>query len=204
MKQLNEYKAEIFRRSEIRIRNRKKMRNRIIACCIPLCLAIFGIFAYSLLPNAERQTDGEDTLLAESINSSSAPDSNKDQGTKAEFVLFKVEEKNGKYSFTNDKDPERISALFTVVDSVFESPKPDIPDSEPPNRYECFFKYPSDNCTLTFTDKNGEQTAYFVDNNVITNLATGVSVVMTEEQHLKFLEQYRALTAIVIDMEESK
>ncbi len=165
----------------------------IVATVVVVLAVLFVPYSYETYPN------GGDTLLAESVNSSSVPDSNKDQGIKAKFVLFKVEEKTGKYSFTNDKDPERISALFTVVDSVFE-----IPEPASPNRYEFCIRYPADNCTLTFTDKNGEKTSYFVDNRVITNLATDVSVVMTEEQHLKFLEQYRALTAIVIDMEESK
>ncbi len=40
MRSLDECKAEIFRRSEIKIKQRKKMRNRILAACIPLCLCI--------------------------------------------------------------------------------------------------------------------------------------------------------------------
>lgn len=40
MRSLDECKAEIFRRSEIKIKQRKKTRNRILAACIPLCLCI--------------------------------------------------------------------------------------------------------------------------------------------------------------------
>ncbi len=40
MRSLDAYKAEIFRRSEIKIKQRKKTRNRILAACIPLCLCI--------------------------------------------------------------------------------------------------------------------------------------------------------------------
>ena len=40
MRSLEECKAEIFRRSEVKIKQRKKTRNRILAACIPLCLCM--------------------------------------------------------------------------------------------------------------------------------------------------------------------
>ena len=40
MRDLNECKAEIFRRSEKRIRERRKKSSRIIALCFPLCITI--------------------------------------------------------------------------------------------------------------------------------------------------------------------
>lgn len=40
MRELNECKAEIFRRSEKRIRARRKIRRRLLVCCVPLCLMI--------------------------------------------------------------------------------------------------------------------------------------------------------------------
>ena len=49
MRDLNECQAEVFRRSEKRIKERKARRNHILMACIPLvlCLTIFGAF---LLP----------------------------------------------------------------------------------------------------------------------------------------------------------
>lgn len=40
MRELNECKAEVLRRSEKRIKERKKARNRILTLCIPLCLIL--------------------------------------------------------------------------------------------------------------------------------------------------------------------
>lgn len=40
MRELDECKAEVFRRSENRRKERKKRRNRVIAWCIPLCLLV--------------------------------------------------------------------------------------------------------------------------------------------------------------------
>ena len=49
MKGLNEYKAEIFRRSESRIKERRRNRNRVLTVCIPLCLILVLIPA-AVLP----------------------------------------------------------------------------------------------------------------------------------------------------------
>lgn len=40
MRSLEECKAEIFRRSEEKIKQRKKMRNRVLATCVPVCLCV--------------------------------------------------------------------------------------------------------------------------------------------------------------------
>ena len=49
MREINECTAEVFRRSENRIKERKRKRNRILAMCIPLCL-IITIFSVTMLP----------------------------------------------------------------------------------------------------------------------------------------------------------
>ena len=49
MRELNECKAEVFRRSDNRIKERRRNRNRILAMCIPLCL-IITIFSVAMIP----------------------------------------------------------------------------------------------------------------------------------------------------------
>jgi len=49
MRELNECKAEIFRRSEKRIAQGKKRRNRIIALCVPLCILV-SLWSVFILP----------------------------------------------------------------------------------------------------------------------------------------------------------
>jgi len=49
MRSLEACKAEIFRRSEEKIKQRKKMRNRVLAACVPVCLCVVigaaGVFS---------------------------------------------------------------------------------------------------------------------------------------------------------------
>ena len=51
MRELHECQAEVFRRSEKRIKERKQRRNHILMTCLPLvlCLTIFGAFLFPQL-----------------------------------------------------------------------------------------------------------------------------------------------------------
>ena len=51
MRNLEDCKTEVFRRSEERIKERKRKRNRVLACCIPLCLLLVagGLYLRPLL-----------------------------------------------------------------------------------------------------------------------------------------------------------
>ena len=49
MRDLEQAKSEVFRRSSARIKKRKTIRRSIIACCVPLVLCV-GILSVSMLP----------------------------------------------------------------------------------------------------------------------------------------------------------
>lgn len=49
MKSLNEYKAEILRRSETKINSRTAMRRRAVTLCVPLCLTL-AVCSAAILP----------------------------------------------------------------------------------------------------------------------------------------------------------
>ena len=49
MRSFEERKAEVFRRSENRIKERRKARSRALAVCIPLCL-IITVWSVMVLP----------------------------------------------------------------------------------------------------------------------------------------------------------
>ena len=60
MRNFEERKAEVFRRSEKRIKERKQRRQRILMTCIPLvlCLTIFGAFLFPQLNNNLQAPEG--------------------------------------------------------------------------------------------------------------------------------------------------
>ena len=56
MRELHECQAEVFRRSEKRIKERKQRRNHMLMGCIPLvlCLTIFGAFLFPQLDDLKQ------------------------------------------------------------------------------------------------------------------------------------------------------
>lgn len=58
MRNLNECRAEVFRRSENRIKERKKRRNRMLACCIPLVLCVTVLVSTGLLDRSPGDAGG--------------------------------------------------------------------------------------------------------------------------------------------------
>ena len=76
MREINECTAEVFRRSEKRIKERKRNRNRILAFCIPLCL-IVTVWSIMILPaimpaNKSNNAAGEGMDMAGSVDGTAA------------------------------------------------------------------------------------------------------------------------------------
>lgn len=66
MRNFEERKAEVFRRSEKRIKERKQRRNHILMACIPLvlCLTIFGAFLFpGVIPESPREPGSTEAAM---------------------------------------------------------------------------------------------------------------------------------------------
>ena len=63
MRNLEDCKAEVFRRSEERIKERKRKRNRVLTCCIPLCMLLVagGFYIRPLLKPVDESLKSGDT-----------------------------------------------------------------------------------------------------------------------------------------------
>lgn len=64
MRELHECQAEVFRRSEKRIKERKQRRNHILMACVPLvlCITIFGAFVFPGMDGRNRAPESSDEL----------------------------------------------------------------------------------------------------------------------------------------------
>ena len=70
MRNLEDCRAEVFRRSEERIIERKRKRNRVLACCIPLCLLLVvgGLYLRPLLkPVDESMKSGGTDIVSDRV-----------------------------------------------------------------------------------------------------------------------------------------
>lgn len=115
MKNFEQTRAEIFRRSEERIKERKRNRRRALALCIPLCLAVLvcsALFLPALFPpqndTAQNGTDGITGMPQEEL-SPSLPDA------EHPFVAFTVRQAESDVVCAETENSEAVDAAFGQI-----------------------------------------------------------------------------------------
>ena len=99
MRNFEERKAEVFRRSEKRIKERKQRRNHILMTCIPLvlCLTIFGAFLFPQMDDLKQ-----------------APESSNEQFSGA----MGTDEDGGLFAGSVEVSGNGVSSYYTSVENV--------------------------------------------------------------------------------------
>ncbi len=120
MREINECTAEVFRRSEKIIKQRKKRRQHILMACIPLVLCI-TVFSAFVLPAM---------MPAGSTDKNAAPESSNEQfsgvmGEDGEVILFagsvEVTGNGISHSYTSVEDVQSIMGLLNGIVAVPET-----------------------------------------------------------------------------------
>jgi len=113
MRNFEERKAEVFRRSEKRIKERKRNRNRILAFCIPLCL-IVTVWSIMILP-AMMPASKSDNNAGEGMDIMGGVD-----GTDTAFVRVEVMSSGTATQSTILKDDaDEVAQIYYTVQSSF-------------------------------------------------------------------------------------
>ena len=99
MRNFEERKAEVFRRSEKRIKERKQRRNHMLMACIPLvlCLTIFGAFLFPQMDDLKQ-----------------APESSNEQFSGA----MGTDEDGGLFAGSVEVSGNGVSSYYTSVENV--------------------------------------------------------------------------------------
>lgn len=205
MRNFEERKAEVFRRSEKRIKERKRNRNRILAMCIPLCLLI-TVLSVTILPS-----------LLPAYNKNMANDGTPEAvggltSTSAEFVSVSVSG-DGLTQQTGIlvENMDKVAQIYYSIDSAF------VNAGESDNKHSAgsgtteekvedygdnFSQSESTNLAsgymITFTTGIGTQSVYTLNGYVLTDNDTNKSVTLTDTQRLQILDQL----GLVITWEE--
>lgn len=203
MREINECTAEVFRRSEKRIKERRKKRNRFLALCIPLCLIVV-VWSVMILPkmmpsamdkyNTEMSTasnssggayemfgdtDSNDTAAEMTGNSAQRPACPyasveiQDVGTFSEF-----------YAKVTDK--VAVTIIFNAIHSLYNVDGADQSNGESfeDNVYDSQTSSTSQlkGYTIIFTTEEGLKTVYNLSENILLNVKTNETVVLSDAQ----------------------
>ena len=156
MRTLHECQAEVFRRSEERIRARRRAARALLVCLpLILCITAFSLF---VLPDLAA-LPGEPG----SKNDSAAPPP----------AVCRIDV-SGAGQVTSVTDQARIRAITDALTELNVSPDAPPGDSDIPEV--------SGGCTIVLVFEDSSQTAYLLTRQSLTNRDTGHTVNLTQTQ----------------------
>ena len=177
MKEINAYTAEVFRRSEQRIRQRKRTRNRLFALCIPFCL-IALVSSALLLPgkmrtkneSAESHLSGVDQELASPYAAVMilGDDAHSEKVTEQAAVAKAFAEIHSLFAAVDAAD-QNADVNFVAEDKNGEDARPDSISKG--NGY-----------TIIFTTEAGTETVYTLSGNMLLNNETNETIFLSDAQ----------------------
>ena len=187
MREINECTAEVFRRSENRIKERKRNRNRILAFCIPLCL-IVTVWSIMILP-AMMPASKSNNSAGESMDIMGSVD-----GTDAAFVRVEIMSiGTATQSTILKEDADEVAQIYSTLQSSFvnsgggnkESVNEEAEDDELTGNKD-YSQSGTTNLSsgfrIIFTTENGAQTIYSLSGDKLINETTRQETILTEDQ----------------------
>ena len=156
MRSLQECHAEVFRRSEKRIRTRRRAI-RTVMVCVPLVLCITA-FSLLVLPGPAGPPDG-----AGAKNGAASPPP----------AVCRIDV-TGPGQITSITDKERIRAITDTLAALNNSPGAELSDGSDSAGAEGH--------TITLFTPDGPQAVYRLTDDTLTNAATGDAMALTREQ----------------------
>ena len=187
MREINECTAEVFRRSEKRIKECKRNRNRILAFCIPLCL-IVTVWSIMILP-AMMPASKSDNNAGEGMDIMGSVD-----GTDASFVRVEIMSIGTATQSTIQKDDAtEVAQIYSTLQSSFvnsgggnkESVDEEAVDdalTENKDYSQSGTTNLSSGFRIIFTTDNGAQTIYSLSGDKLINEKTKQETILTEDQ----------------------
>ena len=193
MREINECTAEVFRRSEKRIKERKRNRNRILAFCIPLCL-IVTVWSIMILP-AMMPASKSDNNAGEGMDIMGSVD-----GTAAAYVRVEVMSTGtATQSAILKDDADEVAQIYYTVQSSFvnsgggnkESAKEEAEDDALTEENKDYSQSGTTNLSsgfrIIFSTETGAQTIYSLSGDKLINETTKQETILAEDQRSNLL-----------------
>lgn len=196
MRDLKEYKAEIYRRSEERIveriENKKRRKKLLMSLCVPLCLAIL-ISSVIILPSLI----GEDQESYENIGATDGASSGK---TEVYYLYADITYGFDRSPAIRTDDPEFINKLSNVIIEAYadsylwydinERAEYAAEDEEaPPNDHEMddvitenITETEAESYTVTLTATDGYKKIIIIEGNTVIDPELNMDVTLKESR----------------------
>ena len=211
MRNFEERKAEIFRRSENRINKRRRTQKHILNACVPLCLLLIVCVA-TILPMI--QMGGMDKSTQEDMKLPGYVDEKVVLSAEIEKIPTVTKPQYyGKQLYLLSEDAGEIEQFYNSVESAFESGKgnePAKPQGKPPmdnenvNEEDAILSGSGEllhNYKITFTTADGTKVVYTLNGYMLTKTNSNERIILKKSQRENLLE---TLEALIIPKEEAE
>ena len=186
MRDLNECTAEVFRRSEKRIKERRKNHSRVLAVCIPVCL-IAAVGSAIIFPPMLLAEEISDRAQVVGESAMSGPESIACPYTAVEIRESGMfpEEYSG-----NVTDPAAVTEMFRAIHLFFADTDSNdmanggnLPLKEEPGANDLTDAASNrTDCSIIFTAEDGSQAVYHLSENTLVNVSTNETVSLSDSQ----------------------
>lgn len=188
MREINECTAEVFRRSEKRIKERRRNRNRILALCIPLCLMV-TVWSVMIL-SAMLPVNNKSMIVGESIDVMDGAD-----GSSVAFVQVEIGTGTAAQPTILKDDANEVAQIYDILQSIFAvagEGDEESEDQEESNDNEITDFMQTTNTAVSgykviFTAGDGVNTVFLITRDQLINESTNRKVTLTEDQYSKIL-----------------
>lgn len=179
MKEISEYTAEVFRRSEERIKERRKKHRRILAVCIPFCLMTTVCFTAIIPQMMTKNNDVQTDCAGTSPNDGSIA-----YGTACDFVLIDIKGAgaNEKYQSSITDTAEISSALEQINEILPYNAYSGAEKSADGNVTEGVPKSEPTGYIITLTADDGTTRIFTLRDNCLYDAKMRVEITLSDKQ----------------------
>ena len=191
MRELDECTAEVFRRGEKRIAERRRNRNRVLAVCIPACLTA-AAWSVMSLPAAAPEMESAYYSQAEGEAAGNAPES-----LACPYTAVEIQD-TGITPEHCGEVTDRLAAaeMFRAIHSLFA--ETDGNELNSGGNFPASDNFPSEenntnrdltdstnsqkDYTITFTAEDGSRAVYRLSGNTLADVSTNETIILSDAQ----------------------
>jgi len=184
MRELNECKAEVFRRSERRIKERRRVQKRIFTLCIPICLVVVLCSVMILPETVSKGNRGSGNKVDGGVLKENSAGSIVCSYTLVEIQWTEELSEHNTQHYMKVTDKVEVTKIFCAIHSLFSSvddPEKNAEGSIYGNQQIGSTGKP-EKYKVIFSTAEGYQTVYNLYDNKIFNVSTGEKMILTDEQ----------------------
>lgn len=174
MRSFEERKAEIFRRSEERIAARRRTRNRLLACFLPLlgCITVYSALILPAMLPAGRSPENEDAVPPENTD------------LLCPYVMAEIRERGeGSASYRKITEQTALADIVNTIDSFGRDESAPVTGEESaPTDQQTDAGGTAAGHTVTFTSPDGKETVYALIGNEWIDESTDQKLTLTDSQ----------------------